>query len=68
MKRALTALALVLCLFSASTVNAADAATEAALAADPVAEKRLQEIASEQMIEPANVDVMFAQGEGGQNA
>jgi cytochrome c-type biogenesis protein CcmH len=47
MKRALTALALVLCLFSASTVNAADAATEAALAADPVAEKRLQELSAE---------------------
>ena len=31
------------------------------------AEKRLQEIASEQMIEPASVDAMFSQGEAGQN-
>ncbi|HNW87659.1 MAG TPA: phage portal protein [Candidatus Limiplasma sp.] len=31
------------------------------------AEKRLQEIASEQMIEPTNVDAMFSQGEAGQN-
>jgi len=47
MKRLLTALALGFCLFSTSTVKAADAATEAALAADPVAEKRLQELSAE---------------------
>ena len=31
------------------------------------ADRRLQDIATEQMIEPANVDMMVAQGEGVQN-
>lgn len=47
MKRTLSALALLFCLFSTSTVSIADAGTEAALAADPVAEKRLQELSAE---------------------
>jgi len=40
-------LALVFALFFASTATAVDSATEAALAADPVAEKRLQHLSEE---------------------
>ena len=40
-------LPLIFALFFASTATAVDSATEAALAADPVAEKRLQHLSEE---------------------